>query len=279
MVDRVELDALDEPDDVRELERRHALRVEQDRDPGHEVVEVRDLGQDVVADDEVGVPALAHQALGEVAAEELRQRRHAARLRGRGHVVRGLHAEDGHAAGHEVLEQVAVVARQLDDEARPAQVAALDHRVGVLPARAPPSCRRTTRSRRTRGRCPRGRRTPAAARAGTRGRSARGAGRTAPSARRPRGRRTTRTGAAGRGRRTCRGAGRRRSGTRPGTRSGRRCGSGGCSSPAERIVRRRRARTAARRRHAACARRRASAPQWNELLLKVTPAGGLPCEL
>ncbi len=96
-----------------------------DLHPGHEVVEVGHLGQDVVADQQVGLLSPPDELRGGLPPEELDERRHALLDRNGRDVRRGLDAERGDAALHEVLEQVAVVARQLDDPARGRQAAAL----------------------------------------------------------------------------------------------------------------------------------------------------------
>ncbi len=53
MVDRVELRLLDQPQDVWELHRQRALRCQEGREAGHEVVQIGNVSQDVVADQEV----------------------------------------------------------------------------------------------------------------------------------------------------------------------------------------------------------------------------------
>ena len=58
VVDRVELVALKEPDEVGELEGGDAVGRQQRSYPGHEIVEVRDLGEDIVADHQVGASVL-----------------------------------------------------------------------------------------------------------------------------------------------------------------------------------------------------------------------------
>ena len=129
MVDGVELVLGDQPLEVRELERDHALGREQARHAGDEVVEVGHLGEHVVADDQVGLPALGAQRLGERDAEELDPGRDALGERDLGHVGGGLDAEHGHAERQEMLQQIAVVARQLDHQAvRPEPEALRDHR-------------------------------------------------------------------------------------------------------------------------------------------------------
>src|SRR6266536_2734141 len=117
VVDGVELVALEQPGQVRELDGGDAAGREQDPHPGHEVVEVGDLGQDVVGDQQVGAPASGHQAPGQVDPEELGEGGHALGGRGRGDVARRFDAQHGDAAPLQVLEQVAVVAGQLDRQA------------------------------------------------------------------------------------------------------------------------------------------------------------------
>ena len=80
--------------------------------------------------------ALGQQARREPGVEELGQRRHAAFARGLGHVDGGVDAEDVDPGALEILEQVAVVAGELDDAAGAVQPA-LDHqrvdqRLGVV---------------------------------------------------------------------------------------------------------------------------------------------------
>ena len=88
------------------------------RHAGDEVVEVGHLRQHVVADDEVGLRALGDQLLGEPRAEEIDAASGRPSRRPRfGDVGRRLDAEHGHAERQEVLQQIAVVAGQLDHQA------------------------------------------------------------------------------------------------------------------------------------------------------------------
>ncbi len=99
--------------------------------PRDEVVEIRDLGEHVVAEHEVGPPPLASQPLGELDSEELDERRDAALLGGTRDVRRRVDPEHGNALRHEVLQQVAVVRGELDDEAVGAELEALTDHVDV----------------------------------------------------------------------------------------------------------------------------------------------------
>ena len=131
VVDGVELVLVDQPHDVGELHRQHTGRGERDLHAGDEVVEVRHLSEDVVAEEEVGVAALGGQLVRQLDAEEAHHGRHALLLGGRGHVGRRFDAEDRDAGLDEPLEEVAVVARQLDHVARRAVAEPVDHLVGV----------------------------------------------------------------------------------------------------------------------------------------------------
>ena len=117
VVDGVELVLRDQPLQVRELERDDALRLEQERHAGDEVVEVRHLRQHVVADDEVGPLALGDELGRQPLAEELDPARYALLHRDLGDVGGRLDAEHRHAQRQEVLQQIAVVAGQLDHQA------------------------------------------------------------------------------------------------------------------------------------------------------------------
>ena len=71
----------------------------------------------VVADDEVGLLAFVCQALAQRGAEELMQHWDAMGFRCRGRAGGRLDPEAGYAGGNKVLEQVAIISRDLDNEA------------------------------------------------------------------------------------------------------------------------------------------------------------------
>ena len=128
MIDRVELVARHQPGEMREFERDDAFWLEQARHTRDEVIEVRNLSQDVVADDEVGRFAFGHQLLRELDPEEVDERRDAAVDGYLSNVGSRLDTEHGHAQWQEVLQQIAVIARQLDDQAvRPQPEPSCDH--------------------------------------------------------------------------------------------------------------------------------------------------------
>ena len=150
VVDRVELGPFEQPLNVRELEREQAVRRQQPGKALDEVVEVGDLGEDVVAGDQVGPAARCDELVGELHAEEACERRDALGVGHRRDVLGGLDPEDPDLPVAEVLEQVAVVAGDLDDEARRAAVAARRSSARRTAGHARPTTPRTTRSRSTR---------------------------------------------------------------------------------------------------------------------------------
>ena len=131
VVDVVELVLLQQVQHVVELERSHALRLEQDGEACHEVVEVGHVGHHVVGGHQVGGMAHVAQLAGAFTAKEHHLHGDAQLAAFLGHVGGGLHAQHGHALGQEPAQQVAVVGGDLDHLAVGAQLEALGHVVGI----------------------------------------------------------------------------------------------------------------------------------------------------
>jgi hypothetical protein len=134
VVDGVELVLLDELLQVRELDRDDALGPEQRGDARDKAVQIGHLGEDVVADDQVGHGPLARELRSQLGAEELGERGNALVLGHLGHVEGRLDAENGDALLDEPLEQVAVVARDLDNQAVGRELQPLGDHVDVVAA-------------------------------------------------------------------------------------------------------------------------------------------------
>ena len=143
MVDRVELHLLDQADEVRHLDRRDAVVGEEGRDPGDEVVQRRAPGRGRCSRRQIGPAALRDEPRPRAGSRRTRRasprrapsprRRRWRRGRSRGY---------GTAALDEVLEQVAVVRGQLDDEAlRPEARNSVDHLLGVAASVLDPGAR------------------------------------------------------------------------------------------------------------------------------------------
>ncbi len=131
VVDRVVLEVLDELRKVRELEGRGPVGREERGDARGEVVDVGHLREHVVPEDEIGVAAFAREPGPELRAEELGDGLHAARDRRLGDVQRRLDPEHRDALREEVLQEISVVRRELDDEAVPPEREPLAHLVDV----------------------------------------------------------------------------------------------------------------------------------------------------
>ena len=128
VVDRIELVLVDQALKMRHLDGDHAFRRQEMRHAGDEIVELRHLRQHVVGDDQIGMPALGHDLSSQSLAEEGVERRDAAFRRLFRDIGGGLDAEDRHAEADEMLEQVTVIAAELDDEALgPKPEPLLDH--------------------------------------------------------------------------------------------------------------------------------------------------------
>ena len=213
VVDRVVLAALDQPQQVRELERDQPVRLDQQRrQPGGEADEVGDVGVHVVAGHQVGAAVLGgERRRRSPAPRKCTSVRMPFATRDLGDVGRRLDAEHRDARGDEVLQQVAVVARHLGHQAVRPEAELVDHRVGVAAGVLDPG----VRVRREVGVVGEdvlaGHVGRAAAPAGTRCRCARAAGRTTHGRRAGRPAGSSRTAATCRGRRTSR-SGRRRTG-------------------------------------------------------------------
>src|SRR5258708_32724271 len=113
MIDRVELVLVNKPLKMWELERDHTVRGQKMRHPCGEGVESGDRRQHIVADDEVGPPALGHEFLRELQAEELNKSGYFLLVRHFGHVGGRFDADHGHTQRQEVLKQISVIASNL----------------------------------------------------------------------------------------------------------------------------------------------------------------------
>ena len=141
MVDGIELVLGEQPHQVRELERGHTIRLQQDGESGDEVVDVRHMREHVVGGREVGGESLRHQFPRQLDAEEALDDLDAflaCRARGAG---RRFDAGAGDAALHHILQQVAVVGRDLDHVACGTETETFDHRLDITPRMRQPTAR------------------------------------------------------------------------------------------------------------------------------------------
>ncbi len=127
VVDRVELALRDQAKQVGEFHRDGAARLQQDRQACDEIVEVRHVRQHIVGADQVGLPALSNKPSCGRHAEERNICRHALAHGDKGDVRGRLHAQHGDATLAEILQQVAIVARQFHHQRVRAQPQVADH--------------------------------------------------------------------------------------------------------------------------------------------------------
>jgi hypothetical protein len=108
-----------------------AARREELGHAGRQVVRVVHVGEDVAPEEHVRGQTLLAEGLRQRAAEPGLAGGHAGAAGGLRGTPGGIDAEHGHAGLGEVAQQVAVVARQLDHEARTVQPEAIDCRLHV----------------------------------------------------------------------------------------------------------------------------------------------------
>ncbi len=117
VVDGIELIFGDQPFKMRHLDGDDAFGRQEMRHADNEVVEFRYLRQHIIGDDQIGVPAVDHHLSRSFGTEEGDHRRNACLSRGFRHIGSGFDAENRYAEFNEMLQQIAVVAAQFDDEA------------------------------------------------------------------------------------------------------------------------------------------------------------------
>src|SRR6185312_8097156 len=117
VIDLVELISVDRLEEVRKLDGDDAGRGEQDFHSPDEIIQVGDLGEHVVAEYEVGLLADVRELTGGVDSKKFHQSWDALGFGHLRHVGGGLDTESGNPALHEVLEEVSIVAGDLDDPA------------------------------------------------------------------------------------------------------------------------------------------------------------------
>ena len=132
MIDRVVLVLLHQSHEVGKFERRDTPRLKHDRDATHEVVEVRHLRQHIVTDHQIGSLAIGGYLPRGLASEELHQRRHTFFHGHLGNIGGRLDAQSGNSFVDEVLQQIAVIARQFDGQALPAETETFRNHVHVV---------------------------------------------------------------------------------------------------------------------------------------------------
>ncbi len=131
VVDCVEFAVIDQIANVRELQDRHACRLEHPRNTLDETVGIGDVRQHVIGVQHVCRQALLRESRRQVNGEEIDQCLDANRLGGPRRRFGRIDAENGDSGGKVVLQQVAVVARQFDHSVARPEAAARDQLLDV----------------------------------------------------------------------------------------------------------------------------------------------------
>jgi hypothetical protein len=132
VIDRIELIVFHQPDEMGEFHRDHPVISHQRCEAVDEIVQVRHMGEDIVAQDEIGPAAFVHDVSCGLPPEKPRPGFNAPLPRIRGDAVGGLDTEARDAFTDEVLQQIAVVTRNLDDEGIVIDPMILHHLVYIL---------------------------------------------------------------------------------------------------------------------------------------------------
>ncbi len=133
MIDRVEFAFFDEITDVREFKRSDPIVAEQRRDPLDEPIRFRHMGQNIIRNHNVRSAAFRDQFSRQFPREKVTSCWYAGGIRGSHWLRSGINSDDRNLVLHEVLQQVAVIARQLHHQVSPIQSASLHQMERVLP--------------------------------------------------------------------------------------------------------------------------------------------------
>src|SRR6185503_19577976 len=131
MIDGVELVICHDPHEVREFHRHDALWFEQYLEALHEIIEIGHMRQYVIADDEVRLPPLGRQLPCCLCTEKFYQGGNAVFDGDLGYVFCRLDAHHRNSSGHEILQQISIIARNFDDITLTAQLEAIDHQIRI----------------------------------------------------------------------------------------------------------------------------------------------------
>src|SRR5712671_4558350 len=132
MVHLVELISVNRSQQVRELDCDDSRGRQQNLETTDEVVQVRHLGENVIAEDQVRVMSTSDQIARGFYSEESHERGDALRFGYLGDVRRWLYPERGDSTLNEILKQITIVARDLDNTALARQAELVDHLIHVV---------------------------------------------------------------------------------------------------------------------------------------------------
>src|ERR1700757_5165117 len=127
VIDLVELVAGHRLEKVRKFDRADTIRLQDQADTFNEGIQIRNLSEDIIAKNKIGLNGLFGQLSRGLDAKELHQRRNSALFRGPRNVRRGVNAEDGNPPLDKELQEITVIAAELDDPARRPEAEPVGH--------------------------------------------------------------------------------------------------------------------------------------------------------
>ena len=133
MVDGVVLPPLDQPEQVRELQRDQAVVLDELAQAGREAPDVRHVREDVVPGHQVGPAVLFGDLPAGLGAQELDDGPDAPGASRLGDIRGRLDAQHRDVPGEEMLQQVTVITCHLGDQAAGMEAQPADHCLGVPP--------------------------------------------------------------------------------------------------------------------------------------------------
>ena len=132
VVNRVELILLDQFHEMRELEGRHTLRLQQGSKARREIVDIRHVGQYIVGGHQIRLLALARKPVGQADAKKLFDGLDPLETRCGGCAGGWLDTQAGNASLLYILQQIAVIRCHLDHMAVGRQAETINHPAYIL---------------------------------------------------------------------------------------------------------------------------------------------------
>ena len=116
VIDRVELIALDKPQQVLHLDDRHSAIGQQQLHAANKIVQIGHMGHHIVGNQHVGLSVLGDKFAGRRFAKKPDDGRNSAFLGGAGDVGRRLDAQARNASLDEIPQKITVITCDFDDE-------------------------------------------------------------------------------------------------------------------------------------------------------------------
>src|SRR6266436_4412187 len=134
VIDRIELTPFHQPQEMRDFNRDNSARLQQQFQSANEIIEVGNMCQNIVRNDKIRLLSAGAKLLCNPGAKKLRQGGYSLFLCDLGDVSRWLQPEHRNSLNLEILQQIPVVARYLNNQALWAQIKSFCHLLHILPS-------------------------------------------------------------------------------------------------------------------------------------------------